>query len=181
MPDDVLYRIEVKDVPEQHLAVIRGRTRFPQLSAWLDEAYEELYRFIEERGAERTGSPFAVIPEPSEGEMEVEAAWPMNAPVEGAGRVDTETRPAFRALASLHRGRYEDLPRIYGALWSAIRHEAIEAAGNPREVYLTNPHETDPSENLTEVLWPVRLAPGWTFGEEKFTRPLPPPQLEPVR
>ncbi len=109
MPEDVLYRIEIKELPAQELAVITERVPTSQLAAWLRDAFDELFAAAAEVGA---GPPFAVLPPPdSEDVVDVEAALPIAREVVPSGRIALRHDPGFRALVALHRGAYESCRR----------------------------------------------------------------------
>jgi DNA-binding transcriptional MerR regulator len=171
VPEDVLYRIEVKELPAQELAVIRERVATSELAAWLRHAFEELFACAGGVGA---GPPFAVLPPPDEEDVvEVEAALPLAGEVVVSGRVTLRHDRGFRALVALHRGSYASLPQVHRALWNALHDQDVQPAGPPREIYLTNPDEvSDPSQNLTEVVWPLAAGAEWRPSDELFTKPL---------
>lgn len=170
-PGDVLYRIEVRELPPADLAVITGRVRPADVSGWVAAALDELLGCAGDSGS---GPPFAVLPGPDEGHMiNVKAALPVGERMEPTGRVHLSHEPAFRALVALHRGPHHALPLVHRALRNAIRDQGVEPAGDPREVYLTDPAELpDPSHNLTEVVWPIAVPREWRPHQRLFTRPL---------
>jgi effector-binding domain-containing protein len=62
---------------------------------------------------------------------------------------------------------------VHRALWNALNEQGVEAGGPPREIYLTNPDDvSDPSHNLTEVVWPLAAGAEWRPSDELFTKPL---------
>jgi DNA-binding transcriptional MerR regulator len=169
VPEDVLYRIEVKELPAQELAVITERVPTSGLADWLRGAFDELFACAGEVGA---GPPFAVLPPPDiEDVVDVEAALPLAGEVVPSGRIALRHDPGFRALVALHHGPYQSLAQAHRALWNALDCQGVEVAGPPREIYLTNPDEvSDPSHNLTEVVWPLADGAEWRPSHELFTK-----------
>ena len=164
---DVLYRIEIKEIPAQELAVIAAQVPAVELRPWLRAAFEELFAHAGEQGI---GPPFAIHPPPDDaGTVAAEAALPVARGVEPHGRIEVRHEPGFRALVALHRGPYDTLSRVRGALSTAIGEQGIEPVGSPREVYLGDPAEHE----LTEVVWPIDVTAEWRPHERLFTEPLP--------
>jgi effector-binding domain-containing protein len=145
----VLYRIEVKDVPPQEVALIRGRRR-------VADAIAELLDYAGELG---TGPPFAART------PELEVGLPVAPGVAGNGRIEVLADAGFRALAALYEGPYERLAGVSRGLWNALRLEGADLAGEPREVYLS-------SDGLIELLWPLAVPAGWLPSPALFTEPL---------
>ena len=55
-----------------------------------------------------------------------------------------------------HRGPYDEVGPAYHTVAGWIQEHGHEIAGPPREVYLTDPGSTPPSEFLTEIQFPIR-------------------------
>ena len=171
VPEDVLYRIEIKEMPEQDLVLIGKRVPAAKLTCWFRAAFRELF---DSAGGQRAGPPFAIAPAPDEAEMvAAQAALPILGEVEPRGRVRLGHEGSFRALVALHRGPVEKLPEIHRALWNAIKDRGISSAGEPREIYLGDPAEAEgTSDSLTEVAWPVDLSADWRPDDRRFTKQL---------
>jgi len=58
--------------------------------------------------------------------------------------------------STMHKGPYDKIGAIYGALAGWIAENGYEIAGPPEEVYLSDPDKTPAEELLTEVHFPVR-------------------------
>lgn len=172
VPKDTLYRIELKEIAEQELAVISESVPAAELDGWLRAAFAELFAAYGEQG---TGPPVAILPVADDEEIvAAEALLPVATAVAPTGRIRSRHEPAHRALVALHQGLYETLPHLYRALATAIDEQGIETTGEPRQVYLTNPDEVGAaSHNLVEVVWPVDVASDWRPHTRLFTQPLP--------
>jgi effector-binding domain-containing protein len=142
-----------------------------QLSRWISAAFRELFECVGEQAA---GPPFAISPAPDEEEtVAARAALPVVGDVVPRGRVMLRHESRFRALVALQRGPYEKLPEVHRALWNAIHDQGVEPAGEPREIYLSDPAEVgDPAHYLTEVVWPIAFDADWRPHEGLFTKPL---------
>jgi effector-binding domain-containing protein len=103
------------------------------------------------------GAPVVLYSFPDEtGVLRFDTCWPVAEGVEGSGRIEAVTLPACVAASYLHRGRYDELRHTHGALQSLLAQHGVEKAGDPREVYLSNPAEVpDPADYETLVQYPV--------------------------
>jgi effector-binding domain-containing protein len=55
-----------------------------------------------------------------------------------------------------HQGPYDEIGPAYHTVSGWIQGRGHEIAGPPREIYLTDPSETDdPDEYLTEIQFPI--------------------------
>jgi effector-binding domain-containing protein len=174
VPGKLVYRIEVRDVPEQIVGCVRGHVAVDELDPWIAAAIQELFSRLAEQGVRPAGTPFAMMPSPNGREsVEVEVALPAIREVVDRGRVEGSVIPACRALVTFHHGSYQELTGAYQALAVAMKEQGIEPAGMPREVYLTNPQGCPPEEYETEVVWPVDVPPDWVLASPRVDRPLP--------
>ncbi len=174
MSATVLYRVEVRDVPAMVVGTIRGCVPVEPvatLDTWIINAIRELFRCLAAQRIRPTGVPFAMLP-PPEGRqpLPIAVALPALRRVSARERVEPDTIPACRALATRHHGPWSELVSAYHALWRLIEEHQLEPAGEPREVYLTNPLETPPEEWETELLWPISVAADWDLPDLRSTR-----------
>lgn len=154
---DIRGEIEIKDVSEQNVLLIRERALLEKMSEVIPAAFEEIAGYLHERGLEPAGPPTTVCPyADEEGMVDVENAWTVDSAVPGNGRIEATTLPACTVLAYEHRGRYNELDRSYRALQEFVEREGLTIAGEPREVYWTDPEELlDPADWVTEIQFPI--------------------------
>ena len=158
VPDtvDIRDEIEIKDVPEQPVLVIRERAPLEKLSEVIPAAFEEIAKYLHERGLEPVGPPTTICPYADEdGMVDVENAWTVGGRVAGSGRIEATTLSACTVLAYKHRGQYNELDRSYRALEALVEREGLSKAGEPREVYWTDPEQLPPEEWVTEIQFPI--------------------------
>jgi effector-binding domain-containing protein len=56
----------------------------------------------------------------------------------------------------VYRGPYTGLSGAYRSLYEWIVEHGLEVAGDPREIYYTDPDEVpDPAGYVTGIVWPV--------------------------
>jgi effector-binding domain-containing protein len=151
------FEIDIREVPEEHVLLIRERVPAKALSAVIPRDIDEVHGYLEELELGFHGPPFCVCPAPDErGQVDAEIGWPVAEPVEGHGRVKSAVFPHTRALVMKHVGPYETLADSYALLSAVIEDRGLTPSGSPREVYLTSPQEVaDASEYETLIVWPV--------------------------
>jgi effector-binding domain-containing protein len=145
--------VEIKELPEQHVLRIRQQATMEELPTLIPAAIGELQAQMKSVGATEQGPVGVLYSFPDDtGVMRFDTYWPVEAGVEGAGRIEAVTLPACVAVSYLHRGPYEELHRSHMALHELLAEHGVEAAGEAREIYLTDPAEVpDPADYETLV------------------------------
>ena len=159
VPDKEMVRFEtgIQDVDEQHLLVIREHVHQDEMKDVVPRDIGEVHAYLEERGLGFHGPPVCICPfADQEGKLQAEIGWPVAEPVEGRGRIEPKTVPAIRALVMKHVGPYTALGNSYRLMTEVMEENGLEASGDPREVYLSNPEEVeDPNDYETLIVWPI--------------------------
>lgn len=65
--------------------------------------------------------------------------------------------PKTKCVMARLEGAYTELPSIYAKLVNFIEENNYSIAGAPFDMYLTNPFEVKPEDNITEVYFPIRI------------------------
>ena len=158
-PDEVTgeFGLDVKDVAAQTVAVVRERAHVDDVGSVIPRQIADVAAFLRKAGVSRTGPPFTVCPFPDdEGVSELETGWPVSPEVPARPPVEVKTYPAARALVMKHVGPYQELSRSYRVMAEMMERDGLHAAGDPREIYWTDPDEVpDPNDYVTELVWPV--------------------------
>jgi effector-binding domain-containing protein len=156
MPVDIWHEVEVKDVPDQRVLVIRERARQEALSDVIPAAIREVHLHMKALGATFAGPPFIVCPyADEEGFVDLEIGWPVSDELSGGGRIESSVLPGSTMLTYVHRGHYQELDRSYRALMTVIERGELTVTGAPREIYATDPEEAPPEDWLTEIQFPI--------------------------
>lgn len=134
--------------------------------AQIPEGYARLYQWVEHYGLQPAGMPEAIYLTQPDVTPEDQAEYELWAPIAGGAgttspeedgigvkRIEAET-----VAATMHKGRYDDLPQTYSRLMSWIGDNGYQVVGPPREVYFSDPNESGPEETLTEIQFPVARA-----------------------
>lgn len=157
--EGVMHEITVKEVPAQHVATIRKHATMATIGQDVSSGFAAVGEAVGRSGAQMVGPPFLimfdVIDEESDGDIQV--AFPVAAPFPGSGEVVGEEFPATTVASTIHRGPYDELGPAYHTVTGWIQEHGHEIAGPPREIYLTDPNETqDPADFVTEIQFPIR-------------------------
>lgn len=148
---------EVRDLPEQTVAVRRATVEQGRLREFFDTAFPEVWMAVQSQGLAPAGPPFARYHGMPGNEMDVEAGFPVVG-FTGTDDVQASTLPACRAAVAVHVGPYEGLADTWDALmrWGG-EHQLQRAGDDFWEIYLSDPGtEPDPSTWRTQLVQPVQ-------------------------
>ncbi len=153
------YEVTVREVPAQHVAVLRKHTSLATIGTAIMEGFAQLGETVGRAGVPMAGPPFLIMPDviDEETEGDIEVAFPLAVPFAGAGQVVGQEMPAMTVASTMHRGPYDEVGPAYHTLTGWIQEHGHEIAGPSREIYLTDPSETrDPADYVTEIQFPIR-------------------------
>lgn len=151
------HHIEQRDLAPRTTAVLRSTLAVAGIGPFIGHAVEAVTTALAAQGIAATGPPFARYHRTGEGEFAVEAGLPTASAVAPRGEVLASSLPGGPVAVMTHVGPYDEMEPAYQALadWVAARGGA--PAGDPWEVYLTDPEqEPDPQRWRTEIVMPVR-------------------------
>jgi DNA-binding transcriptional MerR regulator len=122
----------------------------------LPEAYEEVSTYCAQQRAELAGSCIAVwyTPVDATTNEDVEAAYPLNAPIAGNERVVVHELPREQVASVVHQGDFRAFMQSYAAVLEWIENNGYKVTGPFREVY----HEFDRThlhDVTVEIQFPV--------------------------
>lgn len=108
-------------------------------------------------GDKMAGPPFAIWYQWEGDTFEFDNCIPVTAPVKVSGDVRNISTYAGKVVMVSHTGSYESTQYSWETLMEYVEKNGLETAGDPYEVYITNPgEEPDPSKWITELYWPVK-------------------------
>lgn len=152
---------EVKDrvVPDQVVLTEQRHVSIDDMPGWLPGAMQRVTQQAEAHGGP-TGPMFVIyhgeVTHESDGPVEV--CVPVGGALESAAELATRREPAHREVyVRITKAQWE-FPQIlsaYDAVSQCIQVRGLNAAGAPREVYLTHPKSADPNDELCDVAIPV--------------------------
>jgi DNA-binding transcriptional MerR regulator len=150
--------VEYRVVGPTETLAIRDQLAYADAFAWLDAAFAELCRAVQESGAKRVGVDGALYSnELLEDEFgELVAVVPVGSGAPAVGRVEPLLLPRVEYAVAVHAGPVDDIDRTYAALGAVVAERAIGVQGPIREDYLVGANDTaDETQHRTEICWPV--------------------------
>jgi DNA-binding transcriptional MerR regulator len=150
--------LKLVDEPAGRYAVIRDRVRVDDMFTHVPETIMRVCGWLEEHGVAPEGEPVSIFLGDGIDEwLDVEVGAALgDATLEPADGVIVRDLPAARAAEHLHRGPYEELRALWGALEAAIRGRDLTPRNLGREHYVVNPSTAeDPAAYETRMVWPV--------------------------
>ena len=138
--DDEVTLVELE---EQRTAVVRGRVPHDGIADFLGGAFGAVMGAVAAGEAHVVGPPFARYrPTPDSG-WEIEAGFPVDAPVEGSG-VESDRLPGGRAVQVMHRGSYDSVAVTWQQAEAWMAEQGYASTDAPWESYLDGPDVPEP-------------------------------------
>ncbi len=151
------YEIQSRTSPGQLTAVMTATLPVAEIGPWLAKAYGAIASAITAHGTYPAGPPFARYHRLEADGFAVEAGFPVSAAIEADGDVRPSQLPGGPLAVTIHIGPYEQMAPAYEALASWVSSHSGEPAGDPWEVYFSDPAaEPDPATWRTEIVQPYR-------------------------
>lgn len=152
--------IKSSQLTERPTAVVRETVPMNALRDFFGRAFRAVTGTVQQQHVKLAGPPFALYRGKPTDVVDVEAGFPVAAPLTGAGGgeagVTAGSLPAGKAFEAMHIGPYEALPQTYGAILARMQAEGATPGNAMWEYYLSDPGaEPDPSKWKTLVVWPV--------------------------
>jgi effector-binding domain-containing protein len=149
-------QVEIKTLQPQTTVAIRTITTPAEIGPTMGQLLPEIWAYLEQQGVPAAGPPFARYHDFNDDRADLEAGFPVAAPVAGDGRIVAGELPGGEVAVAWHVGPYDTLSQAHHAVEAWIAEQGRAMAGAPWEVYWTDPGENpDPATWRTEVVWPV--------------------------
>ena len=147
--------IAEKKIGKRQVAYISYKGAYDEIPVLMGE----VVGFIMAKGLQMMGPPFGIYfnsPQevPAE-ELTYEVGMPFAGEAEEEGRVKIKMIPEQLVLSAIHKGPYNEVGVVIGAIAQYAYNNGYEIIGPPMETYLSDPNETPESELLTEISFPV--------------------------
>jgi effector-binding domain-containing protein len=151
------HQIEQRELVEQPTAVVRSAVSVAEIPAFMGRALGAVAKALAVEGLHPVGPPFARYHRIGDRRFGIEAGFPTSRAVPVHGEVVPASLPGGAAAVLTYLGPYEEMGAAYSALTEWVADRGAEPAGNPWEVYFTDPEEQpDPRRWRTEIVMPVR-------------------------
>ena len=158
-PEDVKrYDVRSETRHPQPVAVVVATLDAAEIPAFLGGAFGEVAGVLGLEHLGPAGPPFARYHRLAHGRFAVEAGFPCLSDMEPTGRVQPAVLPGGYVAVTTHVGPYDEMEPGYTALAAWVSTHGGELAGDPWEVYLSDPAEGDPSATVTDVVQPYQPA-----------------------
>jgi effector-binding domain-containing protein len=152
------YDVKLTELASAVTCHQRVRTTAAGIAGAVGRGLQELYDFAAASSVTPAGPPQLAYPgPPADGEFELDLYLPISSATAPRGEIDIVVLPSGPVAETFHRGRYDDIPAAYEAVFAWIHEHGHHQEGPPRELYLTGPDTaTSPDDYLTEVVVPLR-------------------------
>ncbi|MEO7910214.1 MAG: GyrI-like domain-containing protein, partial [Roseiflexaceae bacterium] len=155
--DDLVFTVNIKDLPTQQIASIRLQATPEDEQHSIPALLDELESYIMQLGARSHDAPPVRISHAyTEAMVDTEIAVPTTQLIASTERITSRVLEASAVAYVMHIGPHADLWAVYWALLVWIQEHDYEESGPPREVYWRHPADRDAPAYRTEVQWPIR-------------------------
>jgi len=154
MTDTQLPEPTVVEVDAVTTAVIAGVVPMADLPAFFDSTFTTIGPVLAGQGVTPVGPAFAAYHGAPGEDADIEAGFPIGAPLRGVGDVNPGVLPAGRVARAVHVGGYDGLGEAWGRLHAWIGSQGLTPDELMVEVYVTEPTpDMDPATLRTELNW----------------------------
>lgn len=151
-----MTEISITEHDEQPTAGVRERVPMSELTAFFSRAFQDTMAALQAQGAQPIGPPFGKYYGSPTDVVDVEAGFPVAAPIAPAGSVTPGTLPAGKTVEAVHVGPYDTMTTTYAELERYFRDAGLTPGTVMWESYLSDPEaEPDPATWRTRICWPV--------------------------
>ena len=149
------YDVQVEDRADaQAVAAVEGHVPTEGIGDFIGGAFGEVMQVLGQEHVMPSGPPYARYHVTADG-FDVEAGFPVAAPVAPSGRVHPAQLPGGLVAHTMHRGEYAAVEQAYKAVVDWLAANGYVPAGDPWESYLDEPGVKEPR---TLVEFPCRRA-----------------------
>jgi effector-binding domain-containing protein len=147
--------IEVAERAETLTAGVRRKVPMDELTEFFSHAFSETMRVLTTQGLHPSGPPFGKYYGMPGATVDVEAGFPVTAPVKTDGEVAPGTLPGGHVVEAVHVGPYDTMALTYADIEQFFAARGWTPGEVMWESYLTDPGaEPDPETWRTLISWP---------------------------
>ncbi|HMQ15275.1 MAG TPA: GyrI-like domain-containing protein [Phycisphaerae bacterium] len=156
-----MHRCRTKTVAAARVALMRASAAPVDFGPTLRWVLETVWKRLSSLERVTVGPAVARYLAVSESLIEFEAGFPVAEELPPIAEIHLGQLPGGAAATTLHEGSYDGLPEAYAALETWMAEQGHEPDGAPYDIYWVDAGQADAESQLrTEVVWPVRAAPG---------------------
>lgn len=148
--------IEITERDAQPTAGLRERVPVAELEGFFARAFHETMAHLQSSGSTPAGPPFGKYYSAPGETVDVEAGFPVDAPIVATGKVIPGMLPGGRVVEAVHVGPFDTMHRTYRELERFMAGAGLSPGGAVWESYLSDPAaEPDPRTWRTRISWPI--------------------------
>ena len=149
------YEVDQTEIETQQVLLIRAETTPAGIGPTYRDALAELDGYLEAKGIEPAGPPFARFPVYTPDRVVMEVGVPVGSRVGGQGRIEAGDLPGGTVATTVHVGSYKNLGAAHAALTEWLGSKG-KTGGAPWEIYLAGPPEiAESSLWRTQIVYPI--------------------------
>ena len=151
-----MNEIRTVETTEQPTAVLQATVAMDELPAFFARAFAAAAAAVAKQGRDLAGPPFGLYRSMPSTTVDVEAGFPVTAPLEPDGEVVPGALPGGRAVEAVHVGPYDTMGETYGQVEQWMVGQRLVPGDLVWESYLSDPErEPDPATWRTVIHWSV--------------------------
>jgi len=150
--------VMIKEMVDQAVLGVRFKTTMATIGQEIGMRYGEIFQHMGRIGVAPAGPPIALYydVETKQESIDMEVCVPVAQETSGEGELLGYILRGGKAATLVYRGAYDDIGAAYETLSAYVEEKRLATAGPVREIYMTDPGQvSDPSENVTEVVFPI--------------------------
>lgn len=152
------YDVTEKEIPGQCVVSVTSDVKLEEVAGAIGSAFAEIMQTLGTAGVAPTGSPFIIMHDVVDEETSgrIEMCIPIDEGLGDGWAIESREVPGGTVASTVHKGPYLEVPPAYHAITTWMGDNDREPSSPPREVFLNDPTEVAPGDQLTEILWPTR-------------------------
>jgi effector-binding domain-containing protein len=149
-----MNEIRTVEMTQQPTAVLRDTVATDELPTFFARAFATTAAAIARQGRAPAGPPFGLYHGMPSATVDVEAGFPVTAPLEPDGEVVPSTLPGGPAVEAVHVGPYDTMGETYGQVEQWMVGQRLVPGAVVWESYLSDPErEPEPATWRTVIHW----------------------------
>ncbi|MFT5873488.1 MAG: DNA-binding transcriptional MerR regulator/effector-binding domain-containing protein [Clostridium sp.] len=150
--DNMIYKIEIKDIPAIKVASIRYKGKYSDCGKYISRIYKVLK-------GETNGEPFNCYYDGEYKEdADIESCVPTSKQLYD-NEITIKELPPITAISTIHTGSYKSFNIAYKAIFDYAERKNISCLTPSREIYIKGPgmiFKGNPNNYVTEIIIPIK-------------------------
>jgi effector-binding domain-containing protein len=140
------------------IAVKYDAVDFENMGGIMSEGYQKLWAYLAKCGKQMAGAPYCKYTNGSADFMkfDIELGVPVSEPLPEQGGIYMSKTCSGKAITAIHKGAYKEIEKTYAPMMRYLAENKLESTNVFYDYYLNNPADTQESELLTKVVFPIK-------------------------